>query len=230
MKKFRTRRQIARSRQFKSKRGMALRRGLGLPRGAPLVHKFKEWCELPSITCPAGALNGGTLTVALNNLSNHPAIVALFDLYKITALKFKFVPSWNVGLNTTMGPGGSTLPNLYLAPNHDPYVPAPTSVQDILNDDGVRIIRPTRPFTFYLKNPNARITNKDGSDIPIINNSGYGARSRPWLTTGGNSQVVDQSAVPHYGLRWLLDDRWNPATSIEMQTFVCVYFMTKEQD
>lgn len=217
-------------RAFRRKRGQALRRGLGLPRGAPLVHKFKEWTPAGTITCAAASVQGGIMAAAINQLTNQASIAALFDLYKITGIKFKIVPSWNVGLNTTMGPGGSSLPNIYVAPNHDPYVPAPTSISDILNDDGVRILRPTRPFSFYIKNPVPRVFLKDGQDVPYIANSGYGAKNRSWLTTGGNAQLVDQSNVPHYGLRWLIDNEYNASTSVEMKVFMCIYFMAKEQD
>lgn len=225
----------------KLRRGRALfkygGRGRGLQVVRPLrmsgVHWFKESCQLPSITA-LGANNGsGTMTFKFNDLTNAPSYKALFDLYKITRVKIKIVPKANVSsadvIANANGQAG-TLPMLYIAENRDPYVPSPTGVSDILNDDGVKIIRMTRPITLSLKSPKARVLSGLGTgatDVPIQFN--VGSKWQPWLTTGGNLQVVDQSNTEHYGFRWFISNGVGNFEQV-FDVYATYYFAMKEQD
>lgn len=194
----------------------------------PSVYRFKEWYSPGTITVPATTGQGYVLTSQLNALNNIAHYVGLYDLYKITGMKVTFVPQHNV---SDFGQGiASAIPMLYVATNRDPYVPAPVSVADILNDDGVKIIRFTKPVSFYVKNPKAQIVDSEGQQIPLQFNSSSKAL-QPWLTTGGNSQTINQSNLLHYGLRYFVDNTgMTTPVQVAFQVFVKLYVSFKEQD
>lgn len=206
------------------KYGRAGRTGL-----AKSVHWFKEMAQTHSLTGSTGN-STGQMTFALSDLQNIPSIQNLFDLYKITGVKVKIIPRFNVSdVNAPLNVSGQmgTLPVLYIAPNRDPYVPAPTGIGDILNDDGCKVIRLTKPVNLFLKSPKALITLPGGTpSLPLQFN--VGSKWQPWLTTGGGGQTIDQSAVSHFGYRWVIN---NPS-SVEcvLDVYTTYYFCCKEQD
>lgn len=91
------------------------------------------------INVPATTNSGGVMKFSVNQLTNWTSYQSLFDLYKINKVQIKILPLANSSeINQTgVGPGQSALPLLYIAPNRDYYVPAPSSVADIVNDDSV---------------------------------------------------------------------------------------------
>lgn len=212
-----------------------MRRGLGLRTRTPLVHKFKEWVQLPDLTCPAGAVQGGVLSPSIDQLTNWTSYRALFDVYKVVGIKFKFLPQFNNAyVSNGLAPGATqgTLPFMYMEISHDPWAPAPATVNDILNTDGLTIKRLERPFNKYVKAPVPIVSWTDASGVvsqqTIINNNS--ASQRQWLTTGGNTQKIDQSSSPHFGLRYLLDNQYNTSYNLQFRVFACFYFIMKEQD
>lgn len=193
------------------------------------VHRFKETCLWSgTISAPNNNTNQGLMTFTLNDLVNVASFKALFDLYKITGVKVRIVPRWSSGDVLAAQLGQAGFPMLYMAENRDPYVPAPTSVGDILNDDGVKIMRLNRPYSMYLKNPKPEIRDANGVSLPFQFNSSSKAL-QPWLTTGGNAQSVDQSIVPHSGYRWYLDNTLC-SQPVTFQVYTTYYFTMKEQD
>lgn len=201
----------------------------------PVVHKFKEVAEwnrntpgARGLTCAALSTNSGIMAFKLTDLQNFTSFQALFDLYKITGVKVRIIPNWSSGDVYGAQTNVAGFPMLYIAENRDPYVPAPVSNADILNDDGVKIIRVNKPVTMFLRNPKAEIKDADGSSLPFQFNSSK-AMLQPWLTTGGNGQAIDQSALNHFGYRWYLDNT-SSNTALSIQVFVTYYFSCKEQD
>lgn len=95
-----------------------------------------------------------------------------------------------------------------------------------MNDDYCRIIRLTRPVSMYLKYPKPVFLDKDGN---VQNSSLFNDNIQPWLSTGGNGQSIDQSAVPHYGFKYFLDNA-NFAGNATVRVFVKLYVKLKEQD
>lgn len=209
----------------------ARRRRAGVRVLAKKTHWFKETTQLPSISALANNNGAGVMTFKLNDLNNAPSFKLLFDLYKLTGVKIKIVPKVNVSDATTVananGQAG-TLPMLYIAENRDPYVPAPISIADILNDDGVKIIRMTKPINLYIRAPKPRVFTSAGTDeIPLQFN--VGSKWQPWLTTGGNGQVVDQSGTEHYGFRWYISNGVGNFEQV-FDVYATYYFAMKEQD
>jgi len=154
----------------------------------------------------------------------------MFDLYKITGVKIKVVPRYvNADVLQNNAIPSGALPLLHIAPNRDPYVPAATSVADLLNDDGCKTLLLNRPYTFWLKNPKPDILTGGENQLPIpIQFNSSSKALQPWLTTGGNGQLIDQSGVPHYGFRTIVDNQ--ASVPVEAQVFVTLYFCGKEQD
>lgn len=194
------------------------------------VHKFSETCQLASLPLlPGGAFSSGQITFKLNDLNNAPSFATLFDLYKLTAVKLKIIPTYNSSEATVANSSSQmgNLPVMYVAPNRDPFVPPPTSIADILNDDGCRVLRPTGPVTLWLKSPKPDIRDPvTGNAIPMQFN--IGSKFQPWLTTGGNSQTVNQISTEHYGFRWGAVNQ--SGTDAILQVYATYYFMCKEQD
>lgn len=203
-----------------------------------MVHRFQEMTQLAAINIPHGNTSAGVLSINLNQLANAPSFKLLFDLYKINGVKFTFLYRHNTSDAGSVF-GNTDLPILYTAPNRDPFVPAPASVADILNDDGVRIHRADALLGkggVYIKTPKPDMTAivlsggvPTGGTVPTQWNYGESKKFQPWLTTGGNGQAVDQSATPHFGLRWYAENLSN-AQDQQIQVFATLYFSCKEQD
>lgn len=190
------------------------------------VYNFTEKCQLTSISVPGGATNYGVLPYQINSLINWGAYAGLFDLYKLKAVKLTLIglaSQSEVTFNNASLQSGA-LPMLYIAPNRDPYVPAPLSISDVVNDDGCKIIRFSKPVSFYLNNPKPDVKDDTGSSLPFQ----FNTLVQPWLTTGGNAQTIDQSAIKHYGHRWAITN--NSSNDLVVQVYVKYYFEMKEQD
>lgn len=219
------------------RRGAGVRRR-GLRRAVKSVHHFKESYRLANIPVVANGSNNGVLTAALTDLTNANHFKQLFDLYKITGVKFKFL--YRANSADTQGSVGNTgIPVLYTAPNRDPAVVAPISIADILNDDGIKIHRCDGLLGkggIYIKTPKpdmkAQVVDEGGLPIGTSLQQwqlGVGASKQWWLCTGGNAQSLDQSSVPHYGLRYFLDNTFCDKDQI-VEVYATLYFSMKEQD
>lgn len=217
--RIRRRRYQRRRKVFKGRRSgnMLLRSG---------VHRFKETCELTQWSAAAGSTQFGCQTYKLNDIFNAGQFKNLFDLYKITAVKLTIIPRFDnasVG-EASNGPTQNSLPMLYVAPNRSAWSTAPTSVQDILNDDGCKVMTLNKKVSFFLRSPAPRIIDGAGNGVPIQFNNNV----RPWLTTGGNGQDADQSGVNYYSHRWAIS---NLGTAGVYTDVYATYYMTfKEQD
>lgn len=190
------------------------------------VHTFKEKVQLLSISIPAGTTTYGVQSFKLSDLLNSGSYTTLFDLYKLTGVKCMWNGLVNVSDPTNINAAGQagSLPMLYVAPNHDPYVPAPVSVADVLNDDGCKIVRLTKPFSRFISRPKPDLRDEAGQRMPFQ----FNIADQPWLTTGGNSQIIDQSNVEHYGFRYAITN--NSSVDMVIQVYATYYFQMKEMD
>lgn len=196
------------------------------------VHRFKEMFKFADIGAGPGAFASGVLAPAgISQLTNSASFINMFDLYKITGIKYKIVPRFNsseVGAYST-----TSLPQLYLATNRDPFCPPAATVGDILNDDTCKVHSLSRPISWYVKAPkpdmSVAITIAEQQYVAPQNwQLGVSTKYQPWLTTGGGNQSLDQSALKHYGLRWALDN-YNPF-SVSVDVYATLYFQCKEQN
>lgn len=195
------------------------------------VYKFSEPYELSygaDINVAASSQGGGILTFSLNNLLNVTSYQALFDLYKIDKVTVKILPLGNMAPTGYVGSasGASAIPQLFIAPNRDFYVPVPASESDILNDDGCRVINLTRPVTLTLWRPRPKVLDANGATID------YGLmpnRIGQWLTTGGNAQTINQVRTEYYGFRWWINNLQSGGPVIPKVIYT-LHFSMKERD
>lgn len=216
-------------RAYRKKRTVRRRRGvrrMRLTRTIPVVHRFKETCELTQWSCSAGSTQFGIQSYKLNDLFNAGQFKNLFDLYKITGVKLTIIPRFDTASvgEASNGPVVNNLPMLYIAPNRSPWSTAPNSVQDILNDDGVRMMPLDRKMSFYLSAPSPRILDGASNGVPVQ----FDKKIKPWLTTGGNAQDVDQSGVQYYSHRWAISN--TGSSGIFTDVYATYYLTFKEQN
>lgn len=194
-------------------------------------YKFKEVCDLTSkanVAAGPGLGVGGVFNFQLLDLFNLVPYSNLFDMFKITGVKLKFIFGINSGQVIPGSVANQTgLPILTVSHNHDPNIGAPTSLNDILNDDSVKNYRTDRVFNVYIKNPTPQIVDVSGNVIPIYQNI---SKQNFWLCTNGNGSSIDQTTVKHYGLRWWLDNSFNSTTSVSCKVYATYYFSMKERD
>lgn len=194
--------------------------------GSNAVHWFKEKTELAPLEAGANNFAYGRITYAISDLLNWSSYKNLFDLYKLNKVKITIIPKFNVSAAEYQNPAGQAgaLPLLYIAPNRDPYVPAPTTTADVLNDDGCKVMRLDKPRSFVLTRPKALILDADGTSVPFQFNLGM----QPWLTTGGNAQTLSQENVNHFGHRWAILNQ-GPFEAV-FQVIAEYSFAMKERD
>lgn len=192
----------------------------------PGVHRFKETCMLTNWSCAAGSTQFGVQAYKFRDLFNYSNFTNIFDMYKITGVKLTIIPRFNTASvsESTIGPNINELPLLYVAPNRSPWSVAPTSIQDVLNDDGCKVIRLERKINLFLKNPAPQILDAANTGVPIQTNGLH----RLWLTTGGNGQLVDQTNVNHFGHRWAISNLGTNGLNVDV--YATYYFKMKEQD
>lgn len=225
--------------KYGKKRGGMRRRGYGKRRRTGIkkvrmVHHFKERFRTSDIIVPATSGVGNVLSCNLQQLTNSTSFINMFDMYKITGIKWTFIYRQNSADTTS---GTSAIPLLHVATNRDPFAPPPANVADILNDDSCRTYRMDRPkVSWYVKAPKPDMTTNvtlDGVLQPatVVTQWNYGVSSKfqPWLCTGGNSQALDQSKVPHFGVRYYVDNATN-LTAGSIEVYGTLYFSCKEQD
>lgn len=120
----------------------------------------------------------------------------LFDQYKITGVKITWIPQVS---DTTMTQTCGNLAYVYDVDDGN----APPSFTWMMEKQGVKVIRPNRMFSMFVKPKPASVffTNPANS---------YGTVGGPWID-------MNSTTCPHYGLKWV----WSPTTTV---TKVDVYY------
>lgn len=125
----------------------------------------------------------------LANLPNQSEFVALFDSYKILAIRAKFI----YNMNGAVGPATATnfLPELVTCNDYDDATPL-ASITDFEQYDSFKIKRLDRPITRYFKPKVAQPAYQAGAF------NGYARPEKvPWLDCASN-------AIEHYGLKYAI--------------------------
>lgn len=126
----------------------------------------------------AAGVNFGSYAFRLDMLPNFAEIQALFDSYKIMAIRATFMPMQNSSEQST----GSFLPTMYCVVDYNDAT-APTSINELAEYPNVKIRRMDRPVSVYFK-PKAQLS---GS-----------TEWRPWIASAN-------SGVNHFGLKMAYD-------------------------
>lgn len=182
----------------------------------------------------ATSTSTGVINFQVNQVTNWASLKLIWDLYRIVGAKITLIPHMNS--STTESGGGTgpvqTIPTLYIAPNRDPFVPAPTSIDDVLNDDFCKIRMFNKPLKMYLKSPKHSnpVRASDGTFIGMDQTQlGVSKKFQYWLPTGGNSQTYGADDFSYYGFRYFIDNTGSH-TEFDFEIIYTVYIELKEQD
>lgn len=183
---------------------MPMRRRLGLGRR---VYNFKRTFQASAITSTAGAAVAGGYTFALNSLPNYTEFTAMFDVYRLKAVKIEFsAPANSVGMSAT-----SEIPQLWTAIDRNDAT-APANVNELFQYDTLKHSPITRKHVRYFRvNSLGYITGQSVGTVGEIN-------WNKWIPTS-------EPAINHYGLKYLVDG--NGSVNQPIQVYATFYFQCK---
>lgn len=176
------------------------------------VHYFKRMVSTP------GSFSGNVAYAPLlqawsfnfNQLANAGEFTALFDQYKITHIQCKFFLKIDPGAQSA---AGASYPKLYWCADHDDDSAAPSlNAMREHSKTKVRVLHPNRPVVCNIKPAILAMTYKTATT------TGYCPMWKKWVD-------CNDSTVPHYGLKWAIDDLTN--TNYKVDTEVTYWFQTR---
>lgn len=151
------------------------------------VHYFKRSIYLQSAIVASGANNFFAASYALNGLPNYTEFTALYDQYKITGVKLKFVPRGNSSDLTT----SNNITSLITCIDTDDSV-VPTSIDQLTQYQSMKMCRSTQSMTRYWK---------PKFNVGAINTVALGLAGKQ-NTTGWLDCTSD--SVQHFGIKGCL--------------------------
>lgn len=173
------------------------------------VYSFKRTCELPAwgdsgiftdnSIYDNSTRNSGYFKFALNDLPGFSDFTTLYEMYKVTGVKLKFIPV--AGTQSTLGTAsfGSSTPNMNpLAITVDrAYVATTPTFGSLMQHQDVKIRTQQRPFSLWISKPLA-YSPADGTTVAHLTNQ--------WLDT-------TNSGVHHYGLQYAFESNSGSTTN-----------------
>lgn len=183
-----------------------LKRGLRQP-----VNYFKRTVYAPGqIVCDASTETTGAIVFSLAQVPNHTEFTSLYDQYKISAVKVKIVPRFNV---TTPADATGLYPyngQLFTAIDYDDSGVSTTS--DLLQYQNCKMTRLTNLHQRYFK-PRARqiLQNITGSADARAPYKGY--------IDSADDQVI------HYALKWAIPQFTTSAETIIKFDVITTYYL-----
>jgi len=151
------------------------------------VHYFKRSVYIQSAVVAAGANNYFAAAYALNSIPNHAEFTALYDQYKITGVKVKYLPRGNSSdVNS-----GNQLSSLFTVIDTDDSQ-VPTSIDQLTQYQSVKMCRSSQSLTRYWK-PKfnlAAVNTILGGTVGKMNTTG-------WID-------VTDDTVQHFGMKGAL--------------------------
>lgn len=170
------------------------------------VHSYKRMATAVTYTCPSSSTAyNNSFAFTLSEVRNSAELTALYDQYMITGVKIMIQlvnnPDANNSLNSgSIGNASNFYPKLFYVRDYDDLGVEATDTLRERNNVKVKILRPDRQITFFVK--------------PALRNQLYldgvtPANSPVW------NQWLDCSAtnVPHYGVKFSVE--FNSVTTIQ---------------
>lgn len=169
------------------------------------VHRFKRNLALTTIT------GAGTTVLAgkswqFSELPNYTEFTALFDQYKITHIKAKFMLVTDPG---GVSPATAFVPRIWTVVDHNSDS-APSTINE-LRDSGTvrcRTLNPYRPVVVNLK---PYVSTETYSSVAAL------MRKSPWINTTNVNPY-------HYGMKYAIETL---PTNYKVEIECTVYFSTK---
>lgn len=181
------------------------RASLRMARVDNAIHRFKRRYQALVVSgSPAFTPYNNGFVVSLSNVVNASEFTNLFDQYCITYVKFAFYLEVSPD---AQGGSASVWPKLYYSKDQNDATP-PT-LQELRERSGtqVRVMGPNRPVTVGWR-PNI-LTEAYKTALT----TGYAPKWSQWIST------VD-STVPHYGLKFAIDNLTNLNYSVRVEATV----------
>lgn len=127
----------------------------------------------------------------LNDLTDYTEFTNLFDEYKISGIKEKFIFDTTVNL-TPAGNAAAVMPNLYHYLDYNDATP-PASIAEMSQDDSLKINRLDKVVTRFFR-PKILMSASDGA----TNTLAITPKGNPWISTA-------QPGIIHYGFKYAVD-------------------------
>lgn len=172
------------------------------------VHYFKRSVYLANAVSAVGANNFFAAAYALNGIPNHTEFTALYDQYKITGVKLKFVPRGNSSdINT-----GAPISSLITVTDTDDTA-VPSSIDQLTQYQSMKMTRSTQQQVRYWK---------PKFNVATVNTLALGINGK--MNTTGWLDVTDD-AVQHFGIKGVLTS--NPGVTVSYDILVTLYLAFK---
>lgn len=151
------------------------------------VHYFKRSYYVANGLTAFGANSFNAIAVGLNSVPNHAEFTALYDQYKITGVKIKFLPRGNSSDVSTQ----NNISSLFTAIDLDDSQ-VPTSVDQLLQYQNMKMVRTTQSLVRYWK---------PKFNVGTLSTLAGGLSGK--MNTTGWIDVTDDSVL-HYGCKTAL--------------------------
>lgn len=182
-------------------------------RKSPRVHLYKRKMYLRQTISTSNVY--GSMVFYLSLLPNYAEFTALYDLYRISAVKVTIVPSIVTNTVGASGTGGSisavtyNLPMVYTAIDYND-TSNPASFDELMEYENCKITRGNQIHSRYFK------PCYQSQLYESLSTTGYQAKRGGWIAT------ID-SEVPHYSLKWGIEVPTN--SSSPFYTFYVTYYL-----
>lgn len=157
--------------------------------------------------------NLGAMTFKLDDVANYSEYLAMFDRYKICAIKIRFIPQYNVAQMATPNQN-NVVPKLFTLIDVNDSSP-PSNLNEMRQYSNVKVTRGYYQKKIYFRPMIAAGVYQGGT---------YGAamNTRGWISTS-DYQVV------HYGIKYGIDAAGATQTQLQKWDIECVYYMAFKQ-
>lgn len=182
------------------------------------IYSFKRTCQCLSYDATATQrvsneitdhtnLASGFYKFALNDVGGYTDFTNLFEKYKITGVKLKFIPT--LGTNALAG-GSNALRPIAIAVDRSVMSTTPTFVS-LMEDADTKVRSGMKPFSVWISKPTAYTTIDGSSPAAMLTNS--------WLDTAN-------ATVHHFGVKYAFDGSQGTVTTA-YKVFATLYIKCK---
>lgn len=186
-KKFYWNRRTGRVSAWKAKHG---RWGLAKKTGRPqmMVHEYKRTSFQPNaITVPALTNQNGVFEFTLGSVINSAEFIALYDVYKILAVKVQLIPNFSMADFTA----SVQMPRIHTVLDYDDGTTL-TTINDYVQYENYKFTQGNRTHSRYLV-PAVELGAEQGGVIVSANQ-----KKKQWLD-------CDAPTVAHRGIKYLIE-------------------------
>lgn len=193
---------MRRNRRYRRRKRVGFRRRFRVPRRSIKVAGYKRFFKLRFLWNLTLSTNS-TLQIKFNDdpsiCTDYVHLKQLFDMYRVCAMKFTFIPSANENTLPTPTSGGPYLRPVYIVHDVNDSMPTTTNPDDFLQYDNCKIRPMDKMWKYYVKMRRNIIT----TNYAVLDSKAYQSTGIPQSTqivsvlfTGiGNAVPIDLGKV-----------------------------------